>query len=461
MCARPSWGRQASCPSRPRRTYRPAGRLASSRSSSHLSPPSFAPMRPFLRWGSQSMAPACLRPKLPPSTLLGLAPAEPSGALSPVGPVSACALLRVARPPLRPTPRSLARRPPAALPAAPSGPTSLAKPQWQAASCMHQAQDPCPTLPPPPKARRLRPTTSRMQADSKREDLRQLFFFILHRIEHDCNLHLQLASSQHFAQHVSRLLKQYLNACLHFTHFWALRKAAGLGLDVAFVADFLLTAVASREEDRDVHKCTPLMSIKALRWLGKIVSWPDLQQALASSIVVAHSKQVVPKDKREAAPIPMALLVAWERAVCNPDTRLSARLFLGAVLACVHASIRFGDSQRVDWSCIQLSTHGLHAIAYATKTTRRGQPFACTWHGLSGRDSSSSWVLQWLEALAAVSSQACESPDFLFLHSALHSDDIEELAPASYSQSLVNCAIARRAPQCHTQQRCSTARLAH
>ena len=187
-----------------------------------LSPPGFAPVRPFLRWGSQSMAPACLRPKLPSSTLLGAAPAEPSGPrLS--GPYQPAPCSGLPRPPLRPTPRSLARRPPAALPAAPSGPMSPAKPQWQAASCMHQAQDSCPTLPPPPKARRLRPTTSRMQADSKREDLRQLFFFILHRIEHDCNLHLQLASSQHFAQHVSRLLapfsvgtlKQYLNACLH------------------------------------------------------------------------------------------------------------------------------------------------------------------------------------------------------------------------------------------------------
>ena len=79
---------------------------------------------------------------------------------------------------------------------------------------------------------------------------------------------------------------------------------------------------------------------------------------------------------------------------------LSTRLFLQTVLACVHASIRSGDSQRVDWSCIQLSTHDLHAIAYATKTTRRGQPFACAWHGLSGRDPSSSWVLQWLKALA-------------------------------------------------------------
>ena len=34
-------------------------------------------------------------------------------------------------------------------------------------------------------------------------------FFILHRVEHDCNLHSQLASSQHFAQHVSRLLAPF------------------------------------------------------------------------------------------------------------------------------------------------------------------------------------------------------------------------------------------------------------
>ena len=45
-----------------------------------------------------------------------------------------------------------------------------------------------------------------------------------------------------------------------------------------------------------------------------------------------------------------------------------------------------------------------------------------------------------------MSSQACESPDFLSLHSTLHSDDIEELAPASYSQSLVNLRHCAQSP---------------
>ena len=33
------------------------------------------------------------------------------------------------------------------------------------------------------------------------------------------------------------------------------------------------------------------------------------------------------------------------------------------------------------WHTFQLSTQGLHAVAYAPKTTKAGQPFACTWHG--------------------------------------------------------------------------------
>ena len=32
---------------------------------------------------------------------------------------------------------------------------------------------------------------------------------------------------------------------------------------------------------------------------------------------------------------------------------------------------------------LQLSAAGLHGVCAATKTTRRGQPFACAWHGIA------------------------------------------------------------------------------
>ena len=73
-----------------------------------LRPPQFAPVRPFLRWGSQSLPASTLRPKLPPSTPLGgLPPPGPLGPSRSLGPYQPASSSGLPPPPLRPTPRSL------------------------------------------------------------------------------------------------------------------------------------------------------------------------------------------------------------------------------------------------------------------------------------------------------------------------------------------------------------------
>jgi len=154
-------------------------------------------------------------------------------------------------------------------------------------------------------------------------------------------------------------------------------------------------------------------------------------------VISAYAKQSREVDRKEASPIPMALIVAWELMVCNPCTPFTTVLFLGAVLLCTHASLRFGDAQRIEWHTLQLSAQGLHGTAYATKTTKFGQPFACTWHGISGRDSDSSWVLKWLASIAAVAEQAPLAPDFVFFHADLGKDTHPQTFPCSYAQALL------------------------
>ena len=144
---------------------------------------------------------------------------------------------------------------------------------------------------------------------------------------------------------------------------------------------------------------------------------------MQSPLVSAYSRSAAIRDKREAVPIPLAVLAAWERMVCTTDCAQPIRLFLGAALLCCHASIRFGDIQRVRWSSLQLSSTGLHGACTATKTTKQGQPFACTWHGITGREFSSSWLLHWLAELAHLSEPRSKAPDaepdFLFLNCSL------------------------------------------
>ena len=203
------------------------------------------------------------------------------------------------------------------------------------------------------------------------------------------------------------------------------------------MADYMLACSASKEEDREVHMMSPVSSIKALRWIAKTLQWQALSEALSCPVISAYGKQSREYDRREATPIPMALLACWERTICSAEAPLTTKLFLGAALLCTHASLRFGDAQRIEWSTLQLSVQGLHGTAYATKTTKCGQPFACTWHGITGRCVQSSWLLQWLSCLVEVGTSADLEPDFIFFHADLDSHQQPHVFPCSYAHALL------------------------
>ena len=149
-------------------------------SSQPLRAPQFAPVRPFLRWGLQSQPASTLRPKLSSSMQLrGLPPPCPSGRRQ--GRLLPCVACRRRR--LCPRLAAAGWRCNLAGAATIIGSRSTCALQANPKALKLSPS----SLPPPPKARKLRPTTTRMLIESKREDLRQLFFLILHRVEHDCN----------------------------------------------------------------------------------------------------------------------------------------------------------------------------------------------------------------------------------------------------------------------------------
>ena len=151
-------------------------------------------------------------------------------------------------------------------------------------------------------------------------------------------------------------------------------------------------------------------------------------------------------DRKEALPFPMAVVVAWERYVCSPHCSQDLRLFLGGLLLALHAGLRFGDLQRIRLDSLSLTNNSLRGVCWQTKTTKRGQPFAVTLHGISGRALQSLWVLPFLRSLqsawiateAALSTTA--SPDFILpvltnLGGLARTNSIYS-QPMSYSQSL-------------------------
>ena len=239
-------------------------------------------------------------------------------------------------------------------------------------------------------------------------------------------------------------LERYLACTDSFIAFHQADGSCTAHVSPAVLADYLSASQSSLTQDRGLHGTSPITAIKALRWWSKQCMWSELWDAMQSSLVRAYSKNIAIKDVKESLPIPMAVVVAWERAVCDRKSlSQSVRLFLGAALLCTHGSIRFGDIRRTAWSSLQLSTLGLHGTSTATKTTRRGQPFAVTWHGITGRDAQSSWLLSWLAELAELLEPRSQCklpeqpPDFLFLNCTLSSPRIYSIAPASYSRTLL------------------------
>ena len=220
-----------------------------------------------------------------------------------------------------------------------------------------------------PQARAPRFVSAQALTESRRRKLAEQFRNILLRVGPHCALRSILAESAHAEQHVERLLAafavntlfRYIACCFTFLDFMQAQHFSMEAIPVAQVVDFLHVALSSKRQDRAVHRTSCGTAIKALRWLAKHLQWQALQLCTQNNLVTSYAKQVEAYDKREAVPLPLSLLLAWERCVCCKDTPLTTKLILGAILACTCSSIRFGDAQRVRWGSMQLSTQGLRA----------------------------------------------------------------------------------------------------
>ena len=159
-------------------------------------------------------------------------------------------------------------------------------------------------------------------------------------------------------------------------------------LSVAFLADYLLATQRSSTQDRAVCRTSPLTAVKSLRWFSKHAEWQELQEALSSSVIAAYAKSTACQDRREAYPVPLALLVAFEHAVCcrhTPDKTASHCLW-------------------VQFSCAATPVCALESIASVQAKLTQGMP----------------------------------RPDFAFLHCTLASHEVSGCAPASYLRTLLH-----------------------
>ena len=131
-------------------------------------------------------------------------------------------------------------------------------------------------------------------------------------------------------------LERYLQCMETFLEMWGSQSQLNHGtIEKASIADYLLAAQRSATQDRATHRTSPLTALTALRWFSKITEWADLELCLAAPLIASYARGTTCRDRREAFPIPMAVVAGFEKAVCDSSTPDSIALFLGCLF--VHA----------------------------------------------------------------------------------------------------------------------------
>ena len=142
-------------------------------------------------------------------------------------------------------------------------------------------------------------------------------------------------------------------------------------------------------------------------------------------------------ERKESVPLPCSFLAWLERSILGGALHEHFVCFAGSVLLCCNSSLRFGDSQHVDWSSLVVDDQVLRGVSWRTKTSRSGCPFGCLCAGFyGGRDLSRTWVGHYLTCLNSVWKRVRafapdSTPDCLFFSFSSNS-----FAPLSYAATL-------------------------
>ena len=204
-------------------------------------------------------------------------------------------------------------------------------------------------------------------------------------------------------------------------------------LNLQILIEILHHAKDAAKNDVQANRLQPQYILRGLRWLAKTALVEHLNNSLVSSFLKGSG---APKDRREAVPIPLLILILWEEALKKSSTPTWIRLLLGGFLLATWGSLRFADLQRIELSSLNVADNSLRGTCRMTKTTRSGQPFAVLLAGFSADSAQSSWVFHWLRTLHQAAARHPQfAPDFMIpTMDSLHCPSLT--APLSYAAAL-------------------------
>ena len=145
--------------------------------------------------------------------------------------------------------------------------------------------------------------------------------------------------------------------------------------------------------------------LKSLQWCRKqadVQAWSFLD----SPLIQGWMKSKVPADRRESLPLPLYVVVQWERRLLQANIPLREIIIIGGFLLMIWTGLRFADLQRVTITSVVCSASEIRGISWRTKTCSKGQPWGARASGFLSVGSVtwlSKFVCAWDAVLAAQS----------------------------------------------------------
>ena len=251
-------------------------------------------------------------------------------------------------------------------------------------------------------------------------------------------------------QHADRILDslapstamQYLTTICHFLQLCRDLGCELESLNDVTLADLLLVISLSRRSD--ASGVSRASTIKAIRWLRR-QALVDCLQCAYSPLVDSFLKVKKPRDKKEAAPLPLWVLIQWERRILQAACTQIETLVLGSFLFMAFSGLRYADLQRIDLTSLVWSRTEVRGLCWRSKTQTHGHPFGLVSSGFLSKGDHT-WLWKFLTVLDGILSYfQPSSPDFLLPDCSFHAPDF---IPMSYPKALQFLRIWLHAPWC-------------
>eukprot|EP00435_Cladocopium_sp_Y103_P038388 s2040_g10.t1 len=247
------------------------------------------------------------------------------------------------------------------------------------------------------------------------------WIFLLQSLGNCSDTWMLLQSSAHWREHAGRILDgsapstalKYISACSTFLQTLTELRVSLTELSEIQMADILITMSLAKSSTGSGGSCAS--TIKALRWLHRVAGVSPLQ-VVHSAMINSFLIQKIPRDRKEAPPLPLWLLVQWERRVLMSSCSILEIILLGSFLLMAWASLRFSDAQRIEMTRMVLTDGELRGVIWRSKTTTLGMPFGAINSGLLSKGAHS-WIWKYIKTLDELLYQnGIPDVDFLLPH---------------------------------------------